>query len=304
MKFGAALPFVQQMPFQPAWQHDDDPTPLIAVAQRADELGYAWVPCSDHIVVPERALGYMGATWYEPGTTLAFIAGCTTRVRLLSHVIVLPYHSPLEIAKQYATLDRLSGGRVVLGVGVGHLQGEFEALGAPYEGRGAVADEQLRVIRALWTEAPASFSGARYSFEGLHLAPRPVQQPHPPIWVGGNSRRAARRAAELADGWVPFAVSQEEIRDRLDYVRALPAYRERPSPLEVVIPAPTVRIEARAIDGERETFAGSAEQVSEDIRSYQALGATGMTVGFRVESLAEQLEQMERFAREVAPAFA
>lgn len=138
----------------------------------------------------------------------------------------------------------------------------------------------------------------------MHLAPRPVQQPHPPIWVGGNSRRAARRAAELADGWVPFEVTKDEVRDRLAYLQALPAYEQRRAPLDVVIPSGAIDIRKDAIDGDRPLFAGSRDQVLGDITSYQELGVTGMTVGFRSRSLKEQLELMELFAREIMPAFA
>ena len=164
MKFGTPLPLVQQMPGTPAWQTDEDVSALIAVAKKADELGYAWLPCSDHVVVPARAVPSMGATWYEPATTLAFVAGVTQRIGLLTHVLVLPYHSPFDVAKQYATLDRLSGARVILGVGAGHLRGEFGALGAPFEERGAVTDEYIRIIKALWTDEEASFEGAYRSF--------------------------------------------------------------------------------------------------------------------------------------------
>jgi len=300
MKFGTVLPAVQQMPGTPAWETAGDPRVLVAVARCADELGYAWAPCSDHVVVPKPALPTMGATWYEPATTLAFVAGVTQRLRLLSHVLILPYHSPFDVAKQYATLDRLSGGRVILGVGTGHLRREFQALGADYVERGAVTDEAIRVIDALWTQEEASLASKRYSFEGLYLAPRPLQQPRPPIWVGGNSRRAARRAAELGDGWVPWEVTPEGVRDRLEYVQRLGA---RSTPLEVVVPAGPVEITARAVDGARARFTGSREQVIDDIRAYADAGVTGMTVGFRSRSLEERLEQLERFAREIAPAF-
>src|ERR1700694_4967060 len=161
MQFGTALPSTQQMPGAPDWETRDDPRALIAVARRADELGYAWLPCSDHVVVPRRALATMGATWYEPATTLAFVAGVTERIRLLTHVLVLPYHSPFDIAKQYATLDRLSGGRVILGGGAGHLRPEFRALHANYDARGDVVDEYIRIIDALWTQEEASFAGER-----------------------------------------------------------------------------------------------------------------------------------------------
>ncbi len=301
MQFGTALPLVQQMPGAPAWERGDDPRPLVAVAKRADELGYAWVPCSDHVVVPKRALPAMGAVWYEPATTLAFVAGVTQRLRLLTHVLILPYHSPFDVAKQYATLDRLSGGRVILGVGVGHLRREFLALGARYEERDTVTDEYIRIIDALWTQAEASFRGHYYEFREFHLAPRPVQQPRPPIWAGGNSRRAARRAAELSDGWVPWDVTPEEVRDRLDYVERLGLRRK---PFEVVVPGGPVEITAQAIDGERARFTGSREQVIEDIRAYEEAGVTGVTVSFRARSLEEHFEKLERFVREIASAFA
>jgi len=300
MKFGATLPLVQQMPGTPAWEAGDDVRALIAVAQRADELGYAWAPCSDHVIVPRRALPTMGAAWYEPATTLAFVAGSTQRLRLLTHVLILPYHSPFDVAKQYATLDRLSGGRVILGVGAGHLRREFLALGADFDGRGVVTDEYIRLIDALWTREEASFQGERYQFEEFHLAPRPLQQPRPPIWVGGNSRRAARRAAELADGWVPWEVTPEDVRDRLEYVDRLGL---RATPLEVVVPAGPVEITAQAVDGERARFTGSREQVIDDVRAYREAGVTGMTVSFLSRSLEERLEQLECFAREIAPAF-
>lgn len=303
MRFGISLPLVHQMPGQPEWETGDDIESLIAVARRADELGYAWAPCSDHIVVPSRAAPSMGATWYDPATTLAFVAGFTERLRLLTHVLILPYHSPLAIAKQYATLDRLSGGRVILGVGVGHLKPEFRALGANFGERGSIADEYIRAIKALWSNDEASFEGEHVRFRDVRLAPRPVHEPCPPVWVGGNSRRAVRRAVELGDGWVPFEVTLAEVRARLAYARSLPAFEARSAPFDVVVPA-SFDLTARAIDGERATFAGSREQVIEDIEAYREAGVTGMTAGFRSQSLSEQLEKMARFAEQIGTVFA
>jgi probable F420-dependent oxidoreductase len=301
MRFGLALPFVQQMPGEPAWARRDDIASLVAVAQRADALGYGWLPCSDHVLVPQRAVPSMGATWYEPATTLAFLAGVTTTIRLLSHVLILPYHSPFDVAKQYATLDRLSGGRVVLGAGAGHLRSEFRALGVDFDPRGDVTNERLRVIKTLWENEEASFDGVYHRFEAVRLAPRPLQQPRPPIWVGGNSRRAIRRAVELGDGWVPFEVTLDDVRDRLAYARRLPAYERRQQPLDVIVPA-AIDLRAQAIDGDRAPFAGSASQVIEDIASWREAGVMGMTAGFRAGSLEEQVEKMEAFAREVMAA--
>jgi probable F420-dependent oxidoreductase len=292
MKFGTSLPLVQQMPGQPEWEAEAGVEGLVAVARRADALGYDWLPCSDHVVVPERAVAMAGASWYEPATTLAFVAAQTERIRLLTHVLVLPYHSPFDVAKQYATLDRLSGGRVILGVGTGHLKGEFRALKAPFEERGAVTDERIRTITSLWTGG-----------EGVHLEPKPVQRPHPPIWVGGNSRRAARRAVELGDGWVQWQVTLDDVRDRLAYVERLPAFGTRTRPLDVALPVGPVEIAVQPIDGVRRAFAGSAEQVIEDVRAYQDAGVTGMTVNFRGRSLLEHLVMLEDFRREVMAAF-
>lgn len=303
MRFGTTLPLVQQMPGQPSWERGDDPALLIAVARKADELGYDWVPCSDHAVVPKKAAPSMGDVWYEPATTLAFVAGVTMRLRLLTHVLILPYHSPFDVAKQYATLDRLSGGRVILGVGTGHLRAEFLALGSSFEERGEITDERIRVIKSLWSDGEASFEGERHTFREVHLAPRPVQQPHPPIWVGGNTRRAVRRAVELGDGWVPWQVTPEEIRDRLEYARGLAAWGEREQPFDVAAPAGPVAVTRNAIDGERAAFTGSRKQVIEDVRAYEALGVTGLTVGFRSRSMEERLEQLEQFAREITSAF-
>jgi probable F420-dependent oxidoreductase len=244
----------------------------------------------------------MGAAWYEPAVTLGFVAGITQRIRLLSHVLILPYHNPLSVAKQYATLDQLSGGRVILGVGSGHLKPEFGALGASFDERGAVTDEYIRIIKTLWTNESASYEGRYFQFRDMHLAPRPMQQPHPPFWVGGNSRRAARRAAELGDGWVPFDVTPDEVRDRLDYVQS--TLEGRDGPLDVVVPASPIELTAKAVDGGRAVFSGSQGQIIQDIRVFEAAGVTGMTVGFRSESLDEQLEKLEAFALEVMPAFA
>jgi probable F420-dependent oxidoreductase len=299
MKFGTSLPLVQQMPGTPAWQTGDDVSTIVAVAQRADRLGYAWLPCSDHVVVPDSASHSMGTVWYDPATTLAFVAGLTSRIRLLTHVLVLPYHAPLEAAKQYATLDRLSGGRLILGVGTGHLRSEFRALGAAFERRGNVTDERITLIKEIWARG-----SARTEAGTVHLAPTPAQRPGPSIWVGGNTRRAARRAAELADGWVPWRVTPATIRDCTAYLRELPSFSERTEPFEICAPVGPVDITPAPLDAERAPFAGSLEQVIDDVCAYQAAGVTGLTINFASRSLDDHLERMELFARDVMPAFA
>src|SRR5438552_18622167 len=195
-RFGTSLPGVQQIPARAqAWERDVGGPHILEAARAAERAGLDWVSCSDHVAVPVSRAAAMGAAWFDAGSTLAFVAGATTHIRLLSHVLVLPYRHPLVVAKQYGTLDRLSGGRVILGVGSGHLKPEFAALGADYDQRGRVTDEYIHAIGAAWEADVARFDGQTVAFRDVMVAPRPTRQPRPPIWVGGNSRAAVRRAA-------------------------------------------------------------------------------------------------------------
>src|SRR5439155_1692427 len=200
-----------------------------AVAREAERAGFAWVSCSDHVAVPTSRAAAMGAVWYDAGSTLAFVAGATTRIELLSHVLVLPYRHPLVVAKQYGTLDRLSGGRVILGVGSGHLKPEFAALGADYDQRGRVTDEYIHAIGAAWEADVARFDGQTVAFRDVMVAPRPIQQPRPPIWVGGNSRAAVRRAARHAHGWIPWQLAPDDFAAAVAFARpdGTPLYTNR-----------------------------------------------------------------------------
>src|SRR5262249_30468026 len=282
------------------WRAHDPPEMVAAVAGKADALGFAWLACSDHVAIPRRAVGFLGEVWYEPAATLGFLAAQTQRIRLMTNVLILPYHSPFDTAKQYATLDVLSKGRVILGVGVGYLRGEFRVLHAPFEERGAVTDEYLRILKTLWTQEEASFQGKYFDFHEVHVAPRPVQKPHPPILVGGNSRHAVRRAVELGDGWCPFDVTLDDVRARLAAVRDLPAFRARAAPFQVHFPGAAFQITPNPVDGaDRPDFTGTPEQIFDDLRRYAGAGVTSMPAGFRARSLAEHLEKMEEFAEEI-----
>src|SRR5690242_20944214 len=158
--FGTGLPAIQQIPSRVRpWEKDVDGAKILEAARAAENAGFAWVSCSDHPAVPVSRAQAMGPTWFDAGSTLAFVAGVTTRIRLMPHVLVLPYRHPLVVAKQYGTLDFLSGGRVILGVGSGHVKGEFVALGADYDGRGRATDEAIGAIVAAWTGDVAHFAG-------------------------------------------------------------------------------------------------------------------------------------------------
>jgi probable F420-dependent oxidoreductase len=176
----------------------------LSLAQRAEEIGLDSVWVSDHIVYPETFAERFGTAVYEAVTTLTWVGAVTERIRLGTAVLIAPYRNPLLLAKQLATLDDLSDGRTIIGVGAGWMEEEFAALGAPFAQRGAVTDEHLEILRTLWRDEHPTYVGERYQFPPLCAEPRPVQRPGPPIWIGGNTGPALRRAAHLGEGWLPI----------------------------------------------------------------------------------------------------
>jgi probable F420-dependent oxidoreductase len=220
MRIGLSTPMVMQLPgLSSAWERDAGVDDLARIARTADELEFDHLTCAEHTVVPLSESAGRGLTYWDPLSTLGFLAALTTRIRLTTSVVVLGYHHPLEIAKRYGTLDRLSGGRLVLGVGVGSLAEEFELLGAVFDGRGERADDAIGAIRASISTTRPSYQGSFYRFAGVALEPCAVQ-PRVPIWVGGRTLRSLRRAVELADGWMPFGLTRIEITAMLARVDA------------------------------------------------------------------------------------
>ena len=295
------------------------PEALETLVLRGEALGFHSVMIADHIVFPvaiksrypytvDGAFPGQGDA-LEQLALMAFVAAKTTRLRLVTSVMILPYRSPVATAKTLATIDVLSKGRVTVGVGVGWLREEFEALGAPdFDRRGAVSDEYLRIFKTLWTESPASFNGEFHRFEDLRCLPQPVQKPHPPIWVGGHSRAALRRAAKLGDGWHPVganpavALTPPELSGLLDELRRMTHAEGRdPSSLTISFKAPIYDAE-RPVGGsaaDRRPFTGSADRVMEDIAVYAKLGVSELIFDFRSESLPQSLDRMERFGAEI-----
>jgi probable F420-dependent oxidoreductase len=289
MVVGTSLPGVQQIPARVSpWERTLEGADLIAAARAAEAAGLGWVSCSDHVLVPASRTVAMGGTWYDAGSTLAFVAGATARIGLLSHVLVLPYRHPLVVAKQYGTLDRLSGGRVILGVGSGHLKPEFAVLGADYERRGAVTDDAIAAIVAAWTAEVASFEGRTLAFRDVVVSPAPAARPRPRIWVGGNSRAAMRRAARHADGWVPWELTPAACADAVGWLRGERAARQRTEPFTVVAP---LAVPPGAAAGE---VLGAA-------RRWAAAGATALHAGVAARSLSEWLERVSWVGERVLP---
>jgi probable F420-dependent oxidoreductase len=287
LAFGIGLPVVQQVPTQAqAWEADGGPADIVRVAQAADRLGFDWVACSDHIAVPASQAPTMGATWYEPATTLAFVAAATTRVRLLSHVLVLPYRHPLQAAKLFATLDRLSGGRVVIGTGSGHLKAEFRSLGVDHAARAALADEYLRAVAVALEQDVSSFAGEFVAWRDMLVAPRPVQRPRPPLWVGGNTAAVAQRAGRLGEGWVPWQIDGEAFAARAELAREAFAASGRDGPFTVVAPLAADRVDA-------------PQALIDAIGHWRERGATAFHVGFQHHGVDDLIDRLERFAAEV-----
>jgi probable F420-dependent oxidoreductase len=205
------------------WEQEASIAEVARVAEAADRLGYHHLTCSEHVAVPVAEAGRRGATYWDPLATFGYLAARTESILLATNVLVLGYHHPLAIAKRYGTLDRVSGGRLVLGVGVGTLREEFDLLGASFEDRGPRADDALRALRVSLSAEQPAYHGPHVSFEGLVVDPRAVQD-RVPIWVGGRTLRSLRRAVALADGWCPFAVGATQARDWLGRVEPPPGF--------------------------------------------------------------------------------
>ena len=206
MRIGLQTPVVIQVPATAStWEATAGATEIGEIAAVADQLGIDYLTCSEHVVVPTDVAATRGSTYWDPLATLAFIAGRTSRIRLATSVLVLGYHHPLEIAKRYGTLDQVSGGRLILGVGVGSLREEFDLLGAAWDDRGARADEAMGALRAALATNRPVHQGNYYRYDSVVMDPC-AAQPRVPIWVGGRTRRSLRRAVEFGDGWMPFGL--------------------------------------------------------------------------------------------------
>ncbi len=300
------------------------PDQVLSIAAKADALGYASIFVTDHVVLPAsmaRSVYPYSATgqlpggaaqdYLEPLAMLGCLARATKRARLGTSVLVIPYRHPLVTAKILATVDQLAGGRVILGAGVGWLREEFEALGAPpFEERGTVTDEYLRFMRATWTTDPVSFTGRYVSVHGVHALPKPAQPAGIPVWIGGHTDAAVRRAATLGDGWHPIALRPPGLlfpdayatRARQIQAWAKDAGRDpRAVTLTVRVPMEVRSRRLAPPAGDRPFFQGTADQVVADIRAYAAAGVTHFVFDHTHQDLRALLENLERFAHEVRP---
>ncbi|MCX4823814.1 LLM class F420-dependent oxidoreductase [Streptomyces sp. NBC_01142] len=283
------------------WEAGAGAEDLAEIARTADRTGFTYLASCDHVAIPRRLAGAMSTVWYDPVATLSFLAGITERVLLLSHVAVVGLRHPLVTAKQYATLDHLSGGRVVLGVGAGHVREEFEALGVDFAARGAVLDETIDALRAaLGQEEYPEFTGERFSFSDLGQRPRPARQ-QIPLWVGGSSPAALRRAAVRGDGWLPQGDPRSELPAQIARLKALREEAGIIEPIEIGTIAEPLYVGDASWEVGRRTLTGKPSALAESLRAYAAMGVRQIQVRFRSRSRAELTDQMAAFAADVAP---
>jgi probable F420-dependent oxidoreductase len=295
MRLGLVTPILTRHPANDApWTEDAGPDDVAAIARAADRLGFHHLTCSEHVAIPSHVVATRGSRYYDPLATFGFLAAQTTRIRFVTHVLVLGYHHPLAIAKRYGTLDRLCGGRLVLGVGVGTLEEEFGLLGAEFAARGAVYEDALRALRAAFGRREPRYAGTHFHFDGVVVDPCGVQT-DVPIWLGGRSPRSLRRALAFGDGWDPFGLTLDELERVVGRARTSRAWRERTAPFELVLPID------RLLDPSDPT---ERADLIERLGRYRALGTTIVNLRFRHASLAQYLEQLEVVARDVAPAVA
>ena len=301
------------------------PDTLLRIARHGEELGFDSIQTGDHILVPKdidstypytdngEFPGLSSGSSLEQLTLLAFLAGQTSNIRLVTSVLIVPHRNPLVAAKTLATLDVLSKGRLVVGIGVGWMKEEFEALGLPpFEERGAVTNEYLRIFKELWTSDNPSYTGKYCSFSNINFLPKPVQKPHPPLWVGGESMAAVRRAAELCDGWYPIGSNPQFpmgtpdlLSEKLKRLHIeTEKFNRDPSEVNLIYRTHDYDLsDARVSDTERNFFTGSADQIASDIRRYEETGVGYMVMDFgrNNQNLEDVLGSMEDMANEVWP---
>lgn len=285
-RFGLFTPVLFMPPGAEAWEAEASFADVVAIAQAAERLGYHHLTCGEHVAIPADVAPVRGSRYYDPLATFGYLAAVTERIALATHVLVLGYSHPLEIAKRYGTLDRVSGGRLILGVGVGTLKPEFDLLGLggeAFDARGARADEALRALRAALGRLTPEHHGRYYDFAGQIVDPC-ASRTDVPIWVGGRSARSLRRAVELGDAWVPFG-ALTPLLEILAQGRQTEAWEARATPLELVLPH----------DGALDPI-GQPEAAAAALRPAFAAGATRVVVKLSARSCGHYVQQLEALA--------
>jgi len=285
LNIGIVTPVLTLLPGAHAtWEETGTFADVVGIVREADRLGYHHCTCSEHIAVPVHVARTRGARYWDPLATFGALSARTATIRFAVHVLVLGYHHPLAIAKRYGTLDTVTDGRVILGVGVGSLREEFEMLRAPFDDRGARADDAMRALRVALSEREPEYHGRYYDFAGFVVDPH-ARQTRVPMWVGGRTARSLRRAVELGDGWAPFGLRTAELDEMLTRARDTRAWHARAAPLDIVLQ------NEHPLDP-----IGEPARVAEAVARFVAIGANGLNVRFVHHSPAHYCEQLAALA--------
>lgn len=306
MKFALATPALNNYPAAMApWEPRAGGPEVLRYARKADSLSWDWLTIPEHIVMPTDMKEVMGSRFAEGIAASAVLMGATERIHMLTYILALPYRHPLVLAKQIGTMEFLAGGRFTLGTAVGHLEREFETLGIPFEQRGPMTDEYLKALKEVWTSEHPKFHGDFVKFDNILVEPKPVQKPHPPIFIGGNSQAAMRRAAVHGDGWIPWLVTAEDLPGCIAYMKSLPAYAEKADRFEILVTTTAYKVEdySHAEKGETEVSA-DRDSVLREIEALQKAGATSVQVmPPKLETFEQCLDWIEWYDQEIIPQF-
>jgi probable F420-dependent oxidoreductase len=302
--YGMQLPVQSQSTLYVAeWETVAGPAELAQVARAADEADFFYIGVCDHTAIPRRLADAMGTVWYDTTATLGWLAALTTRTHLLSHVLILAQRHPLRAAKELSTLDVLSGGRLIVGVGAGHVPEEYELFTGDFEARGRHTDEAVAALARCFTDEFPELPGPRFPARDMGLAPRPVRRPRPPIWIGGSSPAAIRRTAAYGDGWLPQGTRRRDLPGQIARLRELRAEYRPGAPIDIGTIVEPIYLSSGGSGWEVPSWvlSGPAEQIAASLRELVAMGVNHLQVRFMARSADEFCEQTLRFGAEVGP---
>ena len=303
LAYGMQLPVQSQSTiYAEPWEAMAGTAELTAIARAADRNGFAYVAVCDHVAIPRPLDEKMSTSWWDTVATLGYLAAVTEQTHLLSHVYVLPYRHPLMAAKAFLTLDELSGGRAVLGVGAGHVEAEFALLGLDFAARGRLLDESIEVVRAAFADEYPAVTTDSYRVADAGMRPRGPQPEGPPIWVGGSSKPAMRRAADRGDGWLPQGPPEGGMKRAIAWMAERREANGRSDrPFVVGVNAEILYLGDPWFETGPMHLTGAPEPMAERLRRYRGIGVDQMQIRFRSRSATELCDQIDRFGAEVAP---
>ncbi len=305
--YGMQLPIQSQSTLYVAeWETQAGVADLARIAKVADEAGFFYLGVCDHTAIPERLADAMGTIWYDTTATLGWLAALTTRAHLLSHVLILAQRHPLRAAKELSTLDRLSNGRLIVGVGAGHVPEEYELLTGAFAERGRHTDEAVAALALAFTSEFPTLPGPRFPAQGLGVAPRPVRQPRPPIWIGGSSPAAIRRTAAFGDGWLPQGTRRRDLPEQIARLRQLRDELRAGAPIDIGTIVEPIHLTHGTSDWKLPGYVlqGGAEEIASSLRELVAMGVNHLQVRFMARSVEEFCQQTAAFGAEVGPLLA